>query len=627
MEAFVVVFVSLVAWQCLPSVVAYDVVLGVLVPHQSDVALQEAVFSAIADASRDDPSLNVTAVIADTGCNDTGTLAAMQTFATRGVTAVVGPGCAAGCQHSVPFSTLKQWTHIATGCGAYAVPLEHSRVYQMAPPDSTKIIAAELVAKTYTGGGGVAYVVPWTSEWTTTLASLKGVVPSSRWFFYDDTTLSSVLTVVQGVADIKVIAFDVPMSGLAAFVVQAQRPTVALLGLTLELDLFLRSLPLFQATSHVLSISFSKTAAVNLTQPTTLAAAYMYDATITACRSQNPLSTVSAAYTGASGAIDWVQRIRAPLFQLYVLPAGSSGGVVVALGTFSLSLTSTLVYTDHQTPPNAIMWSTVPSASPSTSKDLPYGPSILGGICLSSACCLAFLIRMFLPPYWLVGLFFAGFDRQKDTVDEETFQVYTVQEKDAAKRRNSQVLVVQTVLDVTNLGLGLAVYFGFVIGQDSSIPRIAFYSVALGSQVAFLPSLLSVRIPMILHYTKYRGVFVKDNKIRTEALDFSFPTTNHHIGSGVHVQQEHLDVASSLLRLWLEEVPILGINVFYLLDGVVTLDDAAMVTVATFGTMVATGFKLHLVNRLSELYFKRRGILFDIAMARLESKQRRSSYN
>ncbi|RHY12073.1 hypothetical protein DYB36_004342 [Aphanomyces astaci] len=653
METFAVVLASLFVYRGLPTAYAYDVVLGVLVPQLTDETLEQAVWSAIHDASLDDPALNVTTVVFETGCNATGTLVALQAFASQRVTAVVGPTCAEACRHSVPFGALQQWTQVTAGCGAYVVPTDdiYNRVYQIAPPDSTKLLAAELVAKTYTGGGTVAYVVPWTSDWVSTLASLRGVVPSARWFFYDASTLAAVLVAVHATPEVKIIAFDVePSMSVTSFVSMAQRSTVALLGLSVDLDLLLRAIPLFQSTSHLISIAFSKSPSTNLTQPITVTSAYMYDATITACRSQKPSSFALSAHTGASGAIDWIQRTRAPLFQLQVVPA--SGGVAVILGTFA-PVGSTLVYTDSQPPAAApVTWSTLlSSSSPGTSspsKTLPYGPSILGAICLSSACSLAFLIRMFLPPYWLVGMFFAGFDRQKDTVSEDTFQVYTVQEKDAAKRRNSQVLVVQTMLDVTNLGLGLAVYFGFVIGQDSSIPRIAFYSIALGSQVAFLPSLLSSRMPMILRYTKYRRFCTKDNKVAANTeLDYSFPTHNHHIGGVVvaggtrieipavifglesslrYIEQEHLDVASSLLRLWLEEVPVLGINVYYLLEGVVS-DTVAIVFVATFGTMVATGFKLHLVNRLSELYFKRRGVLFDIAMARLESKQRRSSYN
>ncbi|KAF0683630.1 Aste57867_24336 [Aphanomyces stellatus] len=642
----------------LHDVLAYDLILGVLVSNTSDATFAQAVWSAIHDAQADG-ALSVLPLFAQTSANDTMTLQVLAALPSV-LTAVVGPSTPAACRLSWPLLSLQGTPQWATGCTALprAASMAYPLLTRVAPNDMFKVLAVELVTAQYSRRGAVAYVVPATSEWASiVLPSLVDVVPTSRWFLYDAqsaTSLAAAVAAVHANASFTTLAFDrgwnddddmtITASSIAT---QAQRANLTLIGLALELDLLNHPPPL---VSLLLSITMPKTPVANLSQ--SLVASYYYDATALACRAHRLGTNTSASalsVVGASGPITWTAAAtRAPLFQLQALLPSSSAAIVVVVGAFALALNGSLVYTPTASS-SSIAWPTSGGAAPtSTPAALPYGTSVLGGICISSACSLAFLLRMFLPPFWLVSLVFDGFDRQKE-VDEQTFQVYSVQEKHAAKRRNAHVLVTQTLLDVVNLGLGLAAYFGFVIAVDDNIARIAFYSLALGCQIAFMPSLLSVRVPMILRYSQWAIAAAKPKtKVQDEfafrplgrtdnvpavlcesdAMDDVVPHSSSLDGlhtTLTHVQQEHVEVANSLLRLWLEEVPLLGLNVFYIVSFPAVV--APVVLAVTFSTLLAVGFKLHLFNRLSELYFSQRGVLFDIAMARLESKQRRSSYN
>ncbi|CAK4712177.1 hypothetical protein LEN26_001174 [Aphanomyces euteiches] len=608
---------------CLVGCIAaatYDIVLGVLVPDLSESApLQQAVWTAISDAQRTLGPFTVQPVFEQTYCNDTGTATALTALSRRGVTSVVGPPCDASCRLTWPILSLQSIPQFSTGCGGLPVSPLYDQVYRVAPPDKYKLMAVELLSRTY--GSSAAFIVPSTSGWASLLPTLADVIPTSNWFLYDsDARLDSVLAIVLANPSFAILAFNVV--DVAGFVAAVQSPSVALVGLSVDFNGTQIS-----STSALVSIVLDTSPVANVSQ--SLQASLVYDATMLACqKSLKPSATLFPPSPGASGLINWIgdQRVRAPLFQVEAVISGK----IQVLGTFSLALNGSLVYAIAQ--PTAL-WS-----KPASTTSAPYAPWVLGAICILSACGLAFVMRLFLPPFWLVSIFFDGFDRHKDAIDAQTFQVYTAQEKSASLRRNTRALIFQTGLDLFNLGISIGVFFGFVIEQETNIPRIAIYSIALGSQIAFIPSLVATRMPTILRHHAPKWIQIKPANV--SVLDGSFvgPVNLNLPGGRVdvsallgglqttlqQVQLEHLDVANALLRLWLEEVPILGINVYYILSMTVP---PPVLYIATFGAMVAMGFKLHLLNRLSELYFQQRGVLFDIAMARLEVKQRRSSYN
>ncbi|KDO16774.1 hypothetical protein SPRG_17743 [Saprolegnia parasitica CBS 223.65] len=396
-------------------------------------------------------------------------------------------------------------------------------------------------------------------------------------------------------------------------------------------------------TSLAPPLSWSSASVANAS--TTSTVHLLYDATYAYLRYQTHDVSSSAPFVGRTGLVQYLSGtpfMRTPAFDLDVLVAGT----LATVGNFSYEKTSgSMVFTPRAVNFN---WAPVTWSATNSPSLLPYGPAVLGMICILSACSFILLVRMFFSQSCLAARVFTGFSKQEKSGIEDPTQtqmVVTNLEKRAAERRVQLVLGLQTLLDMTQLVAELVAYFMYVMVYDTNVGRIALYSMGLGIELASLPSLLLLRVPIFFRHSPWPWV-LNTTKIKpTEtgpALNPGEPPSvmirKHVHGrqsmvttlvalqvSLGHLQQEHLEVANSLLRLWLQEVPLLCLNIYYVFAADTSVQHTSIV-VACCVDFVALGFKTHLIHRLTELYVAQRGVHFDIQMAKLESKQRRSSY-
>ncbi|EQC39960.1 hypothetical protein SDRG_02616 [Saprolegnia diclina VS20] len=658
------------------AAVSADLLLGVLVPSLSDTQLQNAVHSAIADASAAFLfNQSVTPIFLETRCSDAGALAAWRHL--PNVSAILGPICAASsCALVDSLLQLERpaVVHVNYGCSSYSCASGASATtLQIAPSDEHKLRAVAALASHYgQSSAEIAYVISTSSSFYPLLPLLLNASAgtASLLYVYDTpSSLSSVLTLVQTTQpQLSMLVFDgaetSPASNVA-FVAAANTIFAATVGLVfvgLSIDVkMLKMVSPTPLTITVLSISMPSlniaTSNVSLGPPlswssasiatssTTSTVNLLFDATYAYLRYQanNDVSS-SAPFLGRTGLVTYLPGtyMRTPAFDLHVLVAST----LATVGNFSYQKTSgSMVYTPISINFN---WAPVTWSATNSSSLLPYGPAVLGVICILSACSFILLVRMFFSQSCLAARVFTGFSKQEKSGIEDPTQtqmVVTNLEKRAAERRVQLVLGLQTLLDMTQLITELIAYFVYVMVYDTNVVRIALYSIGLGVELASLPSLLMLRVPIFFRHSPWAWVLntIKIKPTETgPALGPGEPSVmirKHVHGrqsmvttlvalqvSLGHLQQEHLEVANSLLRLWLQEVPLLCLNIYYVFAFDSSVQYRTSIVVACCVDFVALGFKTHLVHRLTELYVAQRGVHFDIQMAKLESKQRRSSY-
>ncbi|OQR87366.1 hypothetical protein ACHHYP_08972 [Achlya hypogyna] len=662
------------------AAVGADIVLGVLVPSLSDLQLLSAVEHAITDAKGTLGNVSIRPVYAETSCSEAQTVQAWGQLGN--FSALLGPVCTSSCQ--LVSSLLQQQrpytVSVHYGCTGISCSASKNLQVQMVPSDDFKLAAVAALASYYgQASASIAYIISRKSSFLPLvpllMSSSTGTVPlgSSFLYLYDTTpSLASVLTLVkQTQPHITMVIFDgaeaSPVSNVN-FVASANAvfgSTVGVVFVGLNLDLaMLQALSSSPLTITVLSITLPTTkpangtilpalhwstdTAVNMSSTPTVN--LLYDATLLYLLAQamaptplaTALPTAAASYHGRTGAVSFFADTltRVPRFDVQVLVASTFATV----GNLNCSVDVVCAYA-----PVAIDFNWAPATWSTTASTslLPYGPVVLGVICIMSACSFLLLVRMFFSQSCLAARVFQGFSKHEKSGIEDPTQTQMVVsnlEKKAAERRVQIVLGLQTLLDMTQLVTELVAYFNFVMVYDANAIRIALYSIGLGVELASLPSLLMLRLPIFFRHSPWPWVL---NGPKIKPADVvaasSSPETTFTIRKHVHgrqstvttlvalqvalaqLQQEHLEVANSLLRLWLQEVPLLGLNIYYVFQSTTSMHRASIV-LACCVDFVALGFKTHLFHRLTELYVAQRGVHFDIQMAKLESKQRRSSY-
>ncbi|OQS02510.1 hypothetical protein THRCLA_05123 [Thraustotheca clavata] len=649
-----------------------SLMLGVFLPSLNDSHLQNAVTQAIADAQS---GLMITPLFLETQCSDSLTLQAWSQLSN--VSVLIGPLCSSSCRLTSSLLQVQSphLPHFNFGCSSLS-ECSPSDI-QVAPHEHYKLKAVVALAQFYNQpSDNIVYIFHQKSALLPLVPLALGnsngepLLASSLLYVYNSN--SSLIEVLNTIKSTKsgatMIVFDgeeMSSSSNMNFVVAANSifsssVGVVFVGMNLDLAMY-KQFYSSKTTITVLSITLPITTPSYTTIATTTSISWslpkysttstinlLYDTTYLYLLAQSKCSNISEcipntiSYTGRTGQITFLDSLeRVPSYSLQVLTANTLatvGRFELPSGNISLPFTfSTITSQFNWTP---VTWST------NINSLLPYGPVVLGGICITSACSLILLIRMFFSQSCLAARVFKGFSKNEKSVIEDPSQTQMVVsklEKKAAERRVQIILGLQTLLDISQLILELVAYFGFVMAYETSAARIALYSIGLGVELASLPSILMLRLPIFFRHSPWPWVFNGPKLQKTEVVQVapasSEPafTIRKHVHNRqstvttlvalqvqlVQLQSEHLEVANSLLRLWLQEVPLLGLNVYYLF---LSAPNRTSIILACCVDFVALGFKAHLFHRLTELYVAQRGVHFDIQMAKLESKQRRSSY-